>query len=361
MKLLLLALSFTISVLIAPTLVASEPSELVSEVISIKYARAADVAAVLLRMTTNAVASGEIQELGQPPIIADERSNSLLISATQQEMQRFKDTIARLDVAAVQVLIEATIIQIAGGGSNALGTGYLGAETPDPANDESGAGSLSRSNLLSLIRLAPIAQTNDAAGQPSGFGYLARPGTDLDRMIAALASDSRVKILQRPRIQTSDGVAASMFVGEARPYPAGTGSESVASASHSPAQQVLIGVTFEVTPAVKPDGTIVLDLHQKLARFEGNVTIQNVGEVPVTSSTEAQAKVVVRDHETILLGGLMETGEPRTPPGVPWPKDIQPPGALSRNSSARTAPNEILVLIRPTILPGPKAARAPAK
>jgi general secretion pathway protein D len=395
MKLLLLALSVTVSALGAQTLVASEPSEIVSEVISIKYARALDVAAVLLRMSTSsdvtstaasspsavssytmppnpaknintnngftqrlqnvvhrASTSGDLQNSGQPPIIADERTNSLLISATPQDMQRFKDTISRLDVAAVQVLIEATIIQVPGGGSTTQGISYLGGETPGPAGYSFGAGALSRSNMLSLTRLVPIAETNAAASQPSGFEYLAEPGTELDVMLPALASDSRVKILQRPSIKTSDGIPASMFVGEARPYPTGTGTGAGASTGASSSQQVLIGVTFEVTPAVKSDGTVEMDIHQKIDRFEGNVTIQNVGDVPVTSSIEAQAKVVVRDRETILLGGLIETGKPRTPSGVPLLKDIPLLGTLFRSSSASTAPNEIIVLIRPTILPG---------
>ena len=352
MRLLLLALSVTVSALGSQTLAASEPSEFVSEVISNKYARAADFADVLLRMATNGIAFGEIQDSGVQPIIADERSNSLLISATQQNMQRFKDTIARLDVAAVQVLIEAAIIQIPGGGSNALGTSYLGAETPGPDSNAFGAGSLSRSNMRSLTRLVPIAQTNDAASQPGGFGYLAKPGTDLDVMITALASDSRVKILQRPRIQTSAGVPASMFVGGAQPYPTNSYySGGGAYSSISSVEQLLIGVTFEVTPVVKQDGCVEMDIHQKIDRFDGNVTIPNVGDVPVTSSTEAQAKVVVRDRETILLGGMMETGKPRIPSGVPLLKDIPLLGALFRSSSTRTAPDEIIVLIRPTVLP----------
>lgn len=351
MKLLLLALAVALSALGAQTSVASKPSEIVSEVIPIKYARAADVAAALLK-TTNGVATGEIQDPGQPSIIADERTNSLLISATREDVLRFKDAISRLDIAAVQVLIEAAIIQVPGSGSSTQGMSYLGAETPGPGNYAFGAGALSRSNMLSLTRLFPTAETNAATNQPSGFEYLAQPGTDLDVMLPALASDSRVKILQRPRIQTSDGVPASLFVGEARPYPTGTGSGTGASSGDSSTQQVLIGVTFEVTPFVKPDGSVIMDIHQKIDQLAGTTNIANVGEVPITSSTEARAKVVVRGRETILLGGLMETVNPRTPSGVPLLKDIPLLGALFRSSSARPAPNEILVLIRPTILPG---------
>jgi len=279
---------------------------------------------------------------------------ALLVTVSASGMQNpaASEPSGAASAPAAQVLIEAVIIQVPAAGSNTLGMSYLRGETPGPADCSFGAGALSRSNMLSLTRLVSSVETNAAASQPRGFEYLAESGTDLDVMVPALASDSRVLILQRPRIQTSDGVPASMFVGETRPYPTHNSSGTGASSSDSSPQQVLIGVTFEVTPFVKPDGSVMMDIHQKIDQLAGTTNIANVGEVPITSTTEARAKVEVRDRETILLGGLMETGKPRTPSGVPLLKDIPLLGALFRSSSARTAPNEIIVLIRPTILPG---------
>jgi general secretion pathway protein D len=250
-----------------------------------------------------------------------------------------------------QVLIEAVILQITASGSNSLGTSYLAGETQLPKNPSFGA--LSRSNLLSISRFAPTAGSNAADAQTNGFEYLAKPGTDLDSMVPALASDSRVRILQRPRIQTSDGVRASLFVGESRPYPISARADST---GYSSIQQLQVGVTFEVTPVIKPDGLVIMDIHQKIDRVVGSTNIANVGEVPITSSTEVQAKVVVRDRETILLGGMMETDNIRTHSGVPLLKDIPLLGSLFRSSSARMERNELIVLIRPTILPVAEAA-----
>ena len=106
----------------------------------------------------------------------------------------------------------------------------------------------------------------------------------------------------------------------------------------------------------KPDGLVIMDIHQKIDRVVGSTNIANVGEVPITSSTEVQAKVVVRDRETILLGGMMETDNIRTHSGVPLLKDIPLLGSLFRSSSARMERNELIVLIRPTILPVAEAA-----
>ena len=261
------------------------------------------------------------------------------------------ETSTAASATATHVLIEAAIIQVPGGGSNTLGMSYLDGETPGLSDPAFGAGALSRSNMLTLTRLTPVAETNAPASQLKGFQYLAEPATDLDALIPALASDSRVKVLQRPRIQTSDGIPASMFVGESRPYPTRSGSKAGVNLNDSSTRQVLIGVTFEVTPAIKPDGLVVMDIRQKIDRLVGSTNIVNVGEVPITRSTEARAKVVVRYHETVLLAGLMETAEPSTPSGVPLLKDVPLLGPLFRRSPARTAPNEIIVLIRPTVLP----------
>jgi type II secretory pathway component GspD/PulD (secretin) len=68
-----------------------------------------------------------------------------------------------------------------------------------------------------------------------------------------------------------------------------------------------IGVTLEVTPLINPDGLVVMEIHQRIDSFAGNVEIANVGQVPITTSKEASAKVSVRDHDTVILGGMIET------------------------------------------------------
>jgi type II secretory pathway component GspD/PulD (secretin) len=115
-------------------------------------------------------------------------------------------------------------------------------------------------------------------------------------------------------------------------------------------------VTLEVTPLINPDGLVVMEIHQKIDSFEGNVTIQNVGDVPVTSSKEAQAKVSVRDHDTIILGGLIETDKNKNKSGMPFLMDLPLLGNLFRSSSASETRKELIILIRPTVLPTPEIA-----
>jgi general secretion pathway protein D len=182
----------------------------------------------------------------------------------------------------------------------------------------------------------------------------------LDVSVEAAKHDNNSKILQRPRIQTSHNEPATIFIGQSRPYPTGS-SYGGAYGSYSTIQQLQIGVTLEVTPLINVDGLVVMDIHQKIDSFEGNVSITGVGDVPITSSKEAQAKVSVRDRETIILGGLIETDKTKDKSGIPLLMDIPLFGHLFRTTSQTEARNELIVLIRPTVLPTPEIAALTAE
>ena len=239
--------------------------------------------------------------------------------------------------------------------SRDLGISYLEQKSHGPGNYFGGIGAINNGNALSQSPLVSAA-TNVANNLPSGFSYLASFGQDLDVTLTAAAANSRARILQRPRIQTSHNEPASIFVGTTQPYPTSSYYGGGAYGGYSSIQQLQIGVTIEVTPLINPDGLVVMDIHTKIDSFEGNVTIQNVGDVPITSSKEAQAKVSVRDHDTIILGGLIETDKNKNASGVPLLMDIPVLGNLFRSSHASESRSELIVLIRPTVLPTPEIA-----
>ena len=316
----------------------------------------------LQNLISKASVSGEIQVLGQTKIIADERTNSLLIFAGRDDMKMIKDIVAKLDVVLAQVLIEAVIVQVSLDDTKMLGVSYLQKSPSQVGNSFQGIGAVNNNNILNARNFALNAGTNAVTGLPSGFSYLASLGNnDLDVTITALAGSSKAKILQRPRIQTSHAVPATLFVGEQRPYPTSSYYGGGAFGGYASIQQLQIGVTIEVTPLINPDGLVVMDIHTKIDSFEGNVTIQNVGDVPVTSSKDATAKVAVRDRDTIMLGGLIQTQKTANNSGVPFLKDIPLLGYLFRTTSSDNSRQELIVLIRPTVLPTPEVAALAAR
>jgi general secretion pathway protein D len=302
---------------------------------------------------------GEIQILGNTKMIADERTNSLLIFATKEDMKMIKDVVSKLDIVLAQVLIEAVIIEVTLNDSRDLGVSYL--QHPQTSGKFTGVGGINNVGFLNPNNFNLSGATNAAGSLNGGLSYLGSFGQDLDVTLTAVAGDSRAKILQRPRIQTSHNEPASLFVGESRPYPNGSYYGGGGFGGYSSIQQIPIGVTLEVTPLINPDGLVVMDIHQKIESANGTVHIDNVGDVPITTQKDASAKVSVRDRDTIILGGLIETSKSRSGSGVPFLKDIPVLGYLFRSTSTKENQNELVVLIRPTVLPTPEVASMTAK
>jgi general secretion pathway protein D len=315
----------------------------------------------IMNRSGGATGSGDIQVLGQTKIIADERTNSLLIYASKEDMAKIKDIINKLDIVLPQVLIESVIIEVDLNNSKNLGVSYQEAKGHGIGQYFNGIGGINNGNMLNQSTFLSGTATNAAGSLPGGFSYLAHLGQDLDVSVTAAASDSHAKILQRPRIQTSHGVEASIFVGETTPYPTGSYYGGGAYGGYSSIQQMQVGVSLDVTPLVNPDGLVVLQIAQQIDSVSGYVNIANIGNVPQTSSKTANATVAVRDHETIILGGLIETTKNDSYSGVPLLMDIPGLGVLFRSSTKANTRSELIVLIRPTVLPTPEVAAMAAR
>jgi general secretion pathway protein D len=312
----------------------------------------------LRSIINRAAVSGEIVVLGQTKIIADERTNSLLIYASHDDMRTIRDIISKLDVVLPQVLIEGYVIQVTIGNTKDVGISYL--QRPQSAGSFNGLGAIN--NTKGFLNPSDILTPGTNGGNLSGgFSYLASWNNDLDIVLRAVASDNRARILQRPRIQTSHAVQAQLFVGQSRPYPTASYYGGGAYGGYSSIQQLQIGVTLDVTPLINPEGLVVMDLHETIESYDGDVDIANVGKVPITSRKEAQAKVAVRDHDTIILGGLIEDDNSKSGSGVPWLMDVPVIGNLFRSTSTSKSRSELIVLIRPTVLPTPEVAALAAK
>ncbi len=172
----------------------------------------------LQNIIQRASGTGEIQILGQTKIISDERTNSLLIYASKEDMKTIKEIVAKLDVVLAQVLIEAAVIEVDLTDSRSLGFSYL--QHPQTSGQWTGVGALNNGTFIQPGAFAlSNSGTNSSSVIPSGFSYLMSFGQDLDIAVAAAAADSKARILQLPRIQTSHNEPANIFVGTTQPYP----------------------------------------------------------------------------------------------------------------------------------------------
>lgn len=303
-----------------------------------------------------AAQQGDFNVLGQTKIIADERTNSLLVFAGKQDMDMIKKIVGELDVVLAQVLIESIIMEVSLDNSHALGFNYVQNQPTTAGHGYfTGLGGLNNGTFLSPNNFAS-AGTNLASSIPGGFSYWANFGNDFQATMTAIAADSRINVLSKPRIQTSHGVPATIQVGNQVPMVTGTyfgGISGVGSSSQY--QMQFVGIQLQVTPLINPDGLVVMDIQQDVQQLGNNYTIDG-NQVPSTTQRSAQATVSVKDRDTIILGGMISSTKSTSHSGVPILKDIPVLGNLFRSSNVDKQRVELIVLIHPTVLPTPEAA-----
>jgi general secretion pathway protein D len=301
-------------------------------------------------------AGGDIFVLGNTKIIADERINALLIFATKADLVTISNIIEKLDVVLQQVLIEAIVMEVSLGNDLSYGVSYI-QKTPTKFGDvATGIGAVKNVPFLNAFNFGTIASvaSNASSSLPSGFSYYAS-FMNFDATATAIASDSRVNVISRPRIQTSHAVEANLFVGQTRPYV--TGSYSYfGGGPQTQFQQQQIGLTLSVLPLINNEGLVVMDIHTKIQQIGEDVPIDANFSVPETIDREARAKVAVRDRESIMLGGFIATTKNKSKSGVPILKDLPILGALFRTTKDSDQRREMIILIRPTVLPNPQDA-----
>jgi general secretion pathway protein D len=328
--------------------------------------------------------SGEIQVLGQTKIIADERSNSLLVFASRQDMDTIKSIVSKLDVLLSQVLIESVIMDVSLG--NSWNFGVSAVQNPKNLTPSiiGGGGINNGQGFLSTIQqiagystnmtglatnIMPIFQnvasigTNGAfaSSLPGGLSYFGNIGPSWDVALQAAAADSSVTVIQRPRIQTSQAKEASFFVGETVPYVTSTYNGGSVGGDSSSYSQLSVGVELDVTPFINPDGLVVMDINQEIDDLNGTTAIQGIGNVPNTDKRTLSSEIAVKNGDTVILGGFIRSEKDKARSGVPLLQDIPLLGALFSSHSSNKTRDELLVLMRPTVLKTPELAAAQTK
>jgi general secretion pathway protein D len=298
----------------------------------------------LRNIIQRAASGGDFEILGNVKIIADERTNSLLIFASNTDMVMVKSIIDKLDVVLAQVLIESIIMEVSLNDTLDYGTSiYQPAKT---TGNFTGGGGANNGGVFGVL--------TNISSPPAGFGYTGTWGNDLEVAVRAVAGKGEINVLSRPRVQTSHAVPATLQIGEQFPFVTGTLTD-INGGARSQYQQTFIGINMEILPLINPDGLVVMDITQDIQQRGDSVTIDG-NPVPTTTQRAASAKVAVRDREIVALGGFIRNDRSSNKGGVPFLKDIPGLGVLFRSSSQSNRRTEMMVLIKPTVLKTPEAA-----
>ena len=314
---------------------------LLSELMQINYAKAADVAALLTNKENRMLSK-------RGALNVDVRTNSIWISDTATKLSEIKDLIHKLDVPVRQVLIEARVVIVNKDFEKDLGIrfgvtrqDYLSGTLEGANTIRAGIAPTSVSpigNRLNLDLGAPV-----TTGTAAKFGVaLARLGEGvlLDLELSALESEGKGEVISSPRLITANQQAAFIESGEEIPYLEATSS---GASSISFKKAVL---SLKVTPQITPDDKIILDL----AVNQDQASTQRFNGVPAILTKEIDTNVLVNNGQTIVLGGIYKQDKKSAIRRVPYLGQMPFIGALFRNKQEIIKHEELLIFITPKII-----------
>ena len=279
-------------------------------------------------------------------IIADEENNALVVKATKEEYQDIEDAIKRLDISPLQVLLEATIVEVELTGDLEYGTQWFFNNNDIDGN--TGTGRLNTPGPLTGTSLA---------GVGDGFSYsLIDSSGAITAVLSAFAQDNKMNVLSSPSLMVLDNHTASINVGDQVPVrtseSTNTGTSDLVT---STIQFVETGVTLQVAPRVSQNGNVVMDIYQNIRTAE-NTTSSGI-DSPTIDQREVSTSVSVPSGDTIVLGGLIQDINADGNIGVPGLRNIPVLGSLFGTTTKTSERTELLVLITPTAIRNASEAR----
>jgi general secretion pathway protein D len=267
---------------------------------------------------------------GAVTIVPDERTNSLLVHASQIDFDVLRAAVDQLDIRPLQVLIEVLIVEAQRNRSVSLGANIV--LPPQPLDHTGGTvgGTIAGASLGDFV-----------------LNLLNVGHAQVSAAISAAASRGDVKIISRPVLLASNNTEASLLVGSQRPFVQVSRSLPTETPTRDQVVQYRdVGTKLTVRPTINQDGYVSLILHQEVSQ----ATSETEFNAPVISTREASTQVLVKDGQTIVLGGMRDLELDATQGGVPLLSSIPLLGGLFGNASRTSSQTEFYLFLTPRIL-----------
>lgn len=275
-------------------------------------------------------------------IVADKRSNSLIIKDVLSQFSIIEDVLSRLDVRTPQVMIEAEVLETSTTVADQLGMNWSGSfgAYVGPQLDVKWPlkGALIDKDLISS----------------TGTGTMKFNGTTFS--LSAILSNSDTKVLARPKVLTMNNETAVIELTSETAVASVTtvaSSEGAATQASNTAERIQTGITLEVTPQINKDGYISM-------RIEPTVVVPVVSEFFAGTGSDAKfvdpqsrsakTTVMVKDGETVIIGGLISKNDTYTFEKIPFLGDIPILGSAFRYKTKSEVDKELIIFITPRIV-----------
>jgi general secretion pathway protein D len=311
---------------------------------------------------------------GQVKVVADEPNNALIVTTFPRNWPLIEDTIRKLDRIPKQVLIEVLVAEVGLTDENRLGIEWA----IRSQRDVSVGGTPYNVGAVSKVDVGPISTLPGGQAVPTLGGAAASvlaPATagfslllfETDRFLGLLnlyANYGQLTVLSSPTILTSENKKAVINVSNSVPIVTQQVVTPVTPVAGQPQQTPSVvsgtftqsveyrdaGIILTVTPRISDKRVVALDVKQ---------TVNDVGDPrppsfsPDIIKREAETSVVLRDNQTLVLGGLIRTRRASTKQGIPWLSKIPVIGWLFGATADRIERTELLLLITPRVIGDP--------
>jgi general secretion pathway protein D len=267
---------------------------------------------------------------GSVTIVPDELTNSLLVRASQRDFDVIKDAVDQLDIRPLQVLIEVLIVEARHDRSFSFGADLFVPQQSTDKGDGTVGGETAGGGLGDLvIRLMSLGRAN------------------IEATLRAAASRGDVEIVSRPVLLASNNQEARFLVGSQRPFVQVSRSlPTDAPIRDQVIQYRDVGTKLTVRPTINQDGYVSLRIQQEINQATNEIQF----DAPVISTREAVTQVLVKNGQTIVLGGLKDQQRDVSHTGVPILSKLPLIGGLFGGTERKSNRTELYLFLTPRIL-----------
>lgn len=300
--------------------------------------------------------------VGNTKLIADQRSNAIIVLGTADVKEKVYKLIQEIDVRAPQVVISTIIGELSLNDDEDIGFDYFVNNTDlgriGDVDFRGGGEADNTGGRIDLSNLNSFRSILEAVTAPSGLNAYIAVGDVMTAVVSALKQTGRFQITSNPTLFTSNNKKAIIASGEEIAVPSQTVStiDVTQPVSSSSIQFKTVALQLEVLPLVNPNGEVTLEILQKVDNTAGTTNISG-NEVPNIATRFLRTHVTVKSGDTIALGGLIIEEEEEDQSGIPYLMDIPYVGNLFQTNSVREERRELVILMRPTIIESNPEAR----
>ena len=291
---------------------------------------------------------------GAVNISADKSTNSLIVVALPVDFELVKDVIQKLDVRRRQVYVETAIIEMSLAKQRELGFEFQGANFDESSNATTVIGGTNFGNIGNAMVNGPaaLATTNGlaVAAVKGTFTFKGIEYLNIGALLHAVQTDADVNVLSTPNILTTDNQKAEIMVGQNVPFKiaqtqnAATGGAALLNTY----ERKDVGIKLSLTPQITSDDNVRLEVNQEISDVVETSSGSDAG--PTTNKRSASTTVVVKDRETMVIGGLIRDNVTSSAMKVPLLGDIPILGWFFKYKTTKVEKTNLMIFITPHII-----------